>query len=197
MGCLQNKNVHNLKLIIMKNILYVISFLSICINCKAQQQILSMNTVGMHIENVYYKDLDNELDPYIGTWKGTFDNKTFIITFSKLKLHNTIGNYDQDRLMGKYKMLDSNNAELYSTYNLADDKAKVISLGFVEQTSKTKLRLLFSDLCIEGEIHLNFTSLKKTQMHWKYFTKQTLITDEAGCAVDNEMPRGEMTLIKQ
>lgn len=197
MKTLQKKLAHNLKLTIMKNIVYIICFLSVCINCKAQQQVLSMNTVGMHLENTYYKDLDNELNQYEGTWKGTFDNKIFTIIFSKIKLHNSIGNYDQDRIIGKYKMQDINGNELYSTYSLPDEKAKVTSLGFVEQTNHTKLSLMFSDLCIDGEIHLSFDNPQKTQMHWKYFTNQTLVVDDSGCAPYNEMPRGEMTLIKQ
>lgn len=181
----------------MKNIFLIITIFFTVLSCRAQQQIISMNTKGFHIEGVYYKDLDNELNQYEGTWKGTFNNKTFTITLIKIKLHDPIGNYDQDRLIGKYKMLDANNNQLYSTYNLADDKAKVTSLGFVEQTNKTKLRLMFSDLCRDGEIHLSFDNPQKTQMHWKYFTNQELVVDDSDCSPFNEMPRGEMTLIKQ
>lgn len=180
----------------MKNISLLILII-ISIGCNAQQQIIPFGTRGWPVEGAYYKDINNELDPYIGTWKGTFYNKKFTITFSKYKGYNSLGNYYEDRLAGKYKMQDANGNELYSTYSLSNDKAKVTSLGFVEQTNKTKLRFLFGDLCIEGEIHLSFDNAQKTQMHWKYFTKQTLITDDIGCAPFNEMPRGEMTLIKQ
>ena len=192
-----NKTVYNnLKYNIMKNILasiFIITFFS----CKAQQQVLSMNTKGFSIEGVYYKDLDNELNIFEGTYTGTFENKTFIITLIKTKIHDPIGNYDQDMLIGKYRMLDSNGNQLYSTYNLADNKSKVKSLGFVEQTNKTKLRLMFGDLCIDGEIHLSFENPQKTLLHWKYFTNQTLVTDDSDCAPYNEMPRGEFTMIKQ
>ena len=94
-------------------------------------------------------------------------------------------------------MIDANGVQLYSTYNVPDDKAKVISLGFVEGTNKTKLRLLFGDLCIDGEIHLSFENTQKTQMRWKYFTKQELVVDDSDCAPYNEMPRGEFILYKQ
>ena len=180
----------------MKNILatlFIITFVS----CNAQQQILSMNTKGFHIENIYYKDIDNELNIYEGTWKGIFNNKIFTITFTKVKLHSLIGNYDQDRVIGKYKMEDTSGNQFYSTYNLPTEEAKVTSLGFVEQTNKTKLRLMFSDLCIDGEIHISFENPQKTLLHWKYFTNQTLVTDDSDCAQYNEMPRGEFTLIKQ
>jgi len=165
-------------------------------SCKAQQQILPLEIKGWPVEGTYYKDLDNDLNPYVGTWKGVFEGKTFIITFIKIKDYETYDKYYKDRIIGRYKMLDSAGNQLYSTYNLPDDKTKVIGLGFVNST-KAKLRLLFSDLCIQGQVILNFENSQKTQMHYHYSTEQTLITDDTGCAPYNEMPRGEMTLIKQ
>ncbi|SDM15556.1 DUF6705 family protein [Chryseobacterium taihuense] len=179
----------------MKNILiiFVLSF----IGCKAQQQIVPLEKSGIPVANTYYKDLDNEFAPYIGTWKGTFENKTFIITFTKFKGYNSLYEFYDDRLAGKYTMLDSNGNVLYSTYNLANEDAKVSSLGFVENTNHTKLRFQFSDLCIDGEIHISFNNIQKTQIYWKYFTYQEFVTDDSGCAPYNEMPRGEFVLTKQ
>lgn len=196
MELLQKILVHNnLKFTIMKNILFILTF--ICISCSAQQQIIPLETKGFPIEGTYYKDLNNDLEPYIGTWKGTFDNKTFTISFSKYKDYNSMGNYYKDRLIGRYKMLDANGNLLYSTYSLADTDIKVSSLGFVNSTTKDKLRFYFSDLCRGGQIVLNFENPQKTQMHYIYYTEQELITDETGCSPYNEMPREEMTLIKQ
>ena len=178
----------------MKYIVLILVF--IFIGCKAQQQILPLETKGWPVSGTYYKDLNNELGPYVGTWEGVYDNKTFIITFFKIVDHDNFDNYYKDRIIGKYKML-SNNNELYSTYNLPDSKTKVISLGFVEATNNAKLRLMFNDLCIEGEIHISFLNPQKTEMKWKYFTYQTMITDSTGCAPYNEMPRGEFILTKQ
>lgn len=186
---------NNLKFINMKNILFIFSF--IYISCNAQQQIVPLETKGFPAEGTYYKDLNNDLDPFIGKWKGTFNNQTFIISFSKYKDYNSMGNYYKDRLIGRYKMLDTNGNQLYSTYNLEDKDVKVTSLGFVNTITKDKLRLYFSDLCRGGQIVLNFENPQKTQMHYIYYTEQELITDEAGCSPYNEMPRGQMTLIKQ
>jgi len=179
----------------MKNIIFI-ALLLIGFRSNAQQIIL-YDTRGETVEGAYYKDLNNELDPYLGTWSGTFEGKTFTITFSKFVFFNSLGNYTEDALAGKYTMKDAGGNLLYSTYNLSDDDAKVQSLGFVGGTNRTMMRFMFLDLCIEGEIHLNFDNPQKTQMHWKYLTMQTLVTDTSGCAPYNEMPRGEMTLIKQ
>lgn len=196
MATQQNRAVHNNsnRTTIMRNLLFIfcLSFFA----CKSQQ-IIPLETKGFPIENTYYKDLNNELDPYIGTWKGVFNDKIFIITFSKYKNYNSTGNYYKDRLAGKYRMLDASGNQLYSTYNLSDEKAKVMSLGFVEGTNKTKLRLMFNDLCIGGQIVLSFENIQKTQMHWTYYTEQELVPDDSGCAPYNEMPRGEFTLTKQ
>jgi hypothetical protein len=181
---------------IMKNIL-LFTVVLICFTCKAQQQIIPLETKGWPVEGTYYKDLNDELLPYIGTWKGTFDNKTFIITFTKYKDYNSMGNYYKDRLIGKYKMLDNNGAQLYSTYSLTDDEAKVSSLGFVPNTSRSKLLLLFKDLCRDGQMNIYFENAQKTQIHWRYFVNQTLITDDTGCSPNNEMPKGDFTLTKQ
>lgn len=183
-----------LKKTLMKNILLL--FTLFIFSCKAQQ-IIPLETKGIPVENTYYKDLNNDLDPYLGTWKGTFENKTFIITFSKYKNFNSLFEYYKDRLAGKYKMLDSNGNELYSTYNLTDEDAKVTSLGFVGPNNLNKLSLSFGDACIDGEIHISFINSQKTQLYWKYFTNQTLLTDNTGCAPYNEMPRGEFVLTKQ
>ena len=167
----KKKSALNLKFIIMKNLLLFI-LLMIGTFSNAQEQIVPLETKGWSEENMYYKDLDNELLPFVGTWKGTFQGKIFEITFSRIKYHLTLDNFSMDRIIGKYKMSDSNGNILYSTYNLIDNKAKVKSLGFMNY--KTKLRLLFLDKCIEGDILIHFTNVEKTQMYWKYITNQTI-----------------------
>ncbi|UPQ77538.1 DUF6705 family protein [Chryseobacterium nepalense] len=169
----------------------------LCISCSypmAQEQILPLETKGASAEGAYYKDLDHELDPFLGTWQGIFQGKTFIITFSKIKRFNSLGNYYKDTVIGKYKMLDSGGNELYSTYNLAGNKTKISSIAFMDY--KTKLWLSFTDKCIEGDILIHFTNYEKTQLYWKYITNQTIVTDDSQCAPFNEMPRGEFVMNK-
>lgn len=189
----KKKSVDKLKNYIMKNLIVLFILFISCSYPKAQEQIIPLETKGDRIEGAYYKDLDNELLPFVGTWKGTFQGKIFTITFSKIKYNYS--DYYADTIIGKYKMQDSNGNVLYSTYNLTDEKAKISSIGFMNY--KTKLRLLFLDKCIEGDILIHFTNVEKTQMYWKYVTNQTIVTDDSNCAPYNEMPRGEFILNKQ
>ncbi|MEA1849074.1 DUF6705 family protein [Chryseobacterium sp. MHB01] len=178
----------------MKNLLLLFI---LCISCsypKAQEQIVPLGTKGWSEENMYYKDLDHELDPFVGTWQGTFQGKTFVINFTKIKYHFTISNYYSDMIVGRYKLLDGNGNELYSTYNLSPTRSKVKSISFIDY--KTKLYLIFTDKCIEGDILIHFTNYEKTQLYWKYITNQTIVTDDSQCAPFNEMPRGEFVMNK-
>ncbi|WP_230032418.1 DUF6705 family protein [Chryseobacterium sp. Bi04] len=179
----------------MKNLLLLFIVFVSCSYPKAQEQIIPLETKGGRTAGAYYKDLDNELSPFVGTWKGTFQDKTFIITFYKIKYYNSLSDYFQDSIIGKYKLLDSNGSELYSTYNLADNKAKILSIGF--KNYKTKLWFSFTDKCIEGDILIHFTNVEKNQIYWKYITDQTIVTNTANCAPFNEMPRDEFILNKQ
>lgn len=49
----------------------LLSFLFICLGCKAQFNIIprydETQSYGK-IKNAYYKDVDNQLNPYVGTW---------------------------------------------------------------------------------------------------------------------------------
>ncbi|MEC4050992.1 DUF6705 family protein [Flavobacterium sp. SUN046] len=58
----------------------------------------------------YIKDMNNEYDPYLGTWEGTWDNKK--ITFYLTKVEHQRINYSQDDyqyrdiVIAKYKVVD-------------------------------------------------------------------------------------------
>ena len=70
----------------MKNI-FLLSIMLLSFSCKAQQ-IYPLNTSFSAIQNnTYLKDTNNELIPFIGTWKATFDNKEITIKVDKVAQH--------------------------------------------------------------------------------------------------------------
>lgn len=81
----------------MKNTLFTIIFLVfISLSCKAQQPIISIeDATAEEIENAYYKDTNNILDPFVGSWVLN-DGTTYLkIVFEKKIMVNT-GNYFED-----------------------------------------------------------------------------------------------------
>lgn len=78
-------------------------------------------------ENVYVKDVEGDLDKFIGTWKGTTNDKTFEITVAKFVKLIT-GTYF-DALQMKYKVVDSTGNTIINTYNLSNDNYLVLTVG--------------------------------------------------------------------
>lgn len=175
----------------------IVLLFSVIINCiYSQTKILPLNTRGDWEYGVYYKDLDNELTPYVGIWKGQIKGQIFQIIFEKVKEYDKFDGYWEDRLYAKYEMKDSNGKVLYSTYN---GKIKVKSIGFADK--RTRLVLLFLDKCIQGDIYLKFTDSTKSKIEWEYEnipqTIAVLEGQEPNCAKIYEMPQEKFILVKQ
>jgi len=103
----------------MKNIFsFIVLFISL-LSCKAQQ------TVGIYDgdpslpEGTYYKDLNNDLDKFTGTWKFEQGNTVLIIILEK-KDHvlNTTFNQYEDLIVGEYKYEFNNQVVLDYLYRI-------------------------------------------------------------------------------
>ena len=85
------------------------------------------------INGTYLKDIDNEFDPYIGTWQGTWNDKIFTLKIEKISHYtNTYPNgdyYYRDLLIGNYIVTDlSTELELANSLSITNPElAKVIS----------------------------------------------------------------------
>ena len=89
----------------------------IAFSCKAQ-------TVGLDApyntpEGAYYKDLNNELDKFEGTW--VFDNGTtiFTIVLEKREQQQVLNDY-RDLLKGEYKYEENGQVQVNTLSNLND-----------------------------------------------------------------------------
>ena len=66
----------------MKNLFLIIILFTLTISCKAQTY--PLRTFTQIPQNAYLKDTNNELQYYVGTWKGSWNNKTIYITLKKI-----------------------------------------------------------------------------------------------------------------
>lgn len=83
------------------------------LSCKAQTPIVGLDAPSNTPEGAYYKDLNNELDRFVGTWKFTNGDKEFIITIQK-KEQLQIRNSYRDYLVGEYSYT-KNGEEIVNT----------------------------------------------------------------------------------
>lgn len=116
----------------MKNLLVIILAL-LSISCNAQ--IISLESFAQcsatsNCPNFnYIKDTNNSLDKNVGTWKGTYNGKTYELQFKKV-LYEDFG-IKSDILKGRMRIKDSNGNIIYDTFNEPDDtKTKFSGFGF-------------------------------------------------------------------
>ena len=138
----------------------------------------------------YMKDINNELQDYVGTWKGIWDNKTLLITFKKItNRYNMYFKYNEDLLIAKFKVTDSGGNILFDNTSDSDNNAKIIGSGFAIMGAKSgpdksiggKYTMLYHDesLCnLRGTIYINFANTAKTQMQFEFNQKKRYIFPE-------------------
>ena len=109
----------------MKTLKYlkIVLLILITVNCHAQTSVVDLiNDDGSAITNTYYKDVNNLLNPFEGTYLYTIGNTSFIIRLVKVfKQYN--GKYYEDLLIGEYEYIENGIpkantlAELTTIYN--------------------------------------------------------------------------------
>jgi hypothetical protein len=90
----------------MKNIIFIlVTFFTI--SCKAQQ-IKDVFRDEEYQAGVYYKDLNNNLNPFVGIYTYTNGTKTFKMELRKM-IHSSVNNiYFEDMIIGAYEYKDGN-----------------------------------------------------------------------------------------
>lgn len=116
----------------MKNII-INSFILLFTITSVAQTVVPLETqytTNFLASDVYFKDINNELDKFLGTWKyeNTMSNTVFEITFTKEENTSTIHNCTDDGLTAEFKLI-IDGIEQYNTYT-TDYGNMVIAVGF-------------------------------------------------------------------
>lgn len=90
----------------MKTIILIIAVL-MTFSCKAQTTILTLEEKNIpdDLTGVYFKDLNNELNKFAGTWKYQNGSTSLTITLVKKQVYN--GEWYGDELLGEYDYVDN------------------------------------------------------------------------------------------
>lgn len=94
----------------MKNKFLLLIF-SIVLTQSCFSQEYPLNTSPSDVpNNAYIKDMNGELDKYIGLWKGNWNGKIVYLDLRKIKTSNNLGvnTYYKDRIYGERKVINSN-----------------------------------------------------------------------------------------
>ncbi|MCY1661415.1 DUF6705 family protein [Chryseobacterium sp. SL1] len=154
------------------------------LSCKAQQVLPLNGSVVNSPINSYFKDINNELDFYVGNWKANFQNKTMILKITKA-LHRPFEmldkNYFQDQLIIRYEIKDINESVLQTTLNRSftdqnDVKLLIESSG--TESNGDIVNLLFAGgNCSVGIGEIILKKINNTQFYWSYYPGTTTRND--------------------
>jgi hypothetical protein len=91
----------------MKQITKIIPILLFALSCKAQSPIKNITEDnGARIEGIYFKDINNYLDPFVGTYLYTNGTTSLKIVFEK-KVMSYDGHEYEDMLIGEYQYIEN------------------------------------------------------------------------------------------
>ncbi|UZT96003.1 hypothetical protein ODZ84_12205 [Chryseobacterium fluminis] len=166
-----------MKTLHLKIITSFIFFNMLCF-CKAQQ-IYPLNTNFNSISNYsYLKDLNNELSPYIGVYKGIFQGNE--ITLFVTKQEHKLIDYDnqkfyRDIISIKFQIKNSSGIVLQDTQNASSNENTIESL----KTKSNNLILSYSGTnCGVGWGKIILKKINDTQLSWTYGSNSSIINDQ-------------------
>src|SRR5699024_8529723 len=100
----------------MKNYITIIALFIVSLSCKAQyNNIVPLENYYSYGEGknqvpqgTYFKDVNNVLNKYVGTWKGEFDGKQYTLKAHKSSRTTTSGKMKKDLIYIRYTIKDAN-----------------------------------------------------------------------------------------
>ncbi|HLS29283.1 MAG TPA: DUF6705 family protein [Flavobacteriaceae bacterium] len=114
----------------MKNYITIIALFILSLSCKAQyNNIVPIENYHSYVENhnitqgTYFKDVNNVLNKYVGTWKGEFDGKQYTIKAHKSSKTTISGRMKKDLIYIRYTIKDPNDNIIKKTIDVADAPA--------------------------------------------------------------------------
>ncbi|MDY3348017.1 hypothetical protein PG605_12040, partial [Riemerella anatipestifer] len=99
----------------------------------AQAYEYSKSPNGIPEDVSYAKDINGDLNRFVGTWKGIYNGKTYEFNFVK-KLNDDKYEVRWDFLIGRLKITDRNGKIIYNTFNEDDDKTYFSGWTFQRRT---------------------------------------------------------------
>lgn len=157
----------------MKNIIIL---LFICTSSLVSCQIYPLSTSSSHVPNgAYIKDTNNELDKYVGVWKGVWNGKTVFLDLRRYKkYHPGVRSYYIDEIVGGRKIINSNGVvEIDKISNFNYNSAEFYGMFISLRYAGNKRFLFFPDDMCNKSASLDITSFEtvsvaKMTLNMKY-----------------------------
>jgi hypothetical protein len=155
-------------------------------SCKAQQ-VYPLKTDHTEVaQNSYLKDVNNELDSFIGTWQGNFNGNSITLFVTK-EIHRFFNEnqykYYKDILSIKYVIKNSSGVVLQNTQNMvfpAEQLKHTMYSQWAEDSGNSLLFYYGGTNCSVGWGKIILKKLSSTQISWEY-RPNDIILDDTRC----------------
>ncbi|WP_419495369.1 DUF6705 family protein [Chryseobacterium bernardetii] len=158
-------------------------------SCKAQE-VHPLNTSALDAPvGSYFKDLNDELSYYTGTWNATFQNKTItlqILKQIKVPIKRFQKSFYRDLLFVRYEV-KKNGVVSESTLNkdFTNNSQLSIESAYIQDNGNSVTLLFSGGNCSVGIGTINFKKINATQFSWGYYPGTTTSND-INCPPDRE-----------
>ncbi|MDQ1163586.1 hypothetical protein QE422_003954 [Chryseobacterium sp. SORGH_AS 447] len=153
----------------MKNTLFLIALIISLISCKGQQ--LPLNTFMDDIpSNAHVKDLNNELNPYVGIYKANYQGEDITLYITKVndKLEERSNkNFYRDALVIKYIVKNSSGIVLQDTQNNNIPNIELYSTR-IRSYDNSVIFYYSGTNCRVGWGNVYIKKINATQISWLY-----------------------------
>ncbi|WP_185207094.1 DUF6705 family protein [Chryseobacterium sp. C3] len=169
----------------MKKLLSILLMAFLIVSCKGQQY--PLNTFFENVpQGAYLKDLNHELDPYVGIYKTNFEGNeiTLHITKQENKLEKSTGKtYYMDALIIKYIVKNSLGVTLQDTQNQTVQTNKLYSINTRPYENSVILYYTGTN-CGVGWGKVTLKKLNSIQISWDYSPNSTSVGDDCPANAD-------------
>lgn len=142
----------------------------------------------------YFKDLDGELDPYVGLWKGSWNGKTLYLELKKIKHTFDTPNDPHiiytDRILGERKIIEADGTiSIDRITNFDIQKPEFYGINSKFSNPNQKQLYFVTGVCgITADLDVTFLDTAKTQMSLHFIYRPGYL-DES-CQYYNSMQQG-------
>ncbi|REC70276.1 DUF6705 family protein [Chryseobacterium rhizosphaerae] len=190
----------------MKNIVLILIIL-LSFSCKAQSVIsleqayeYSKSPDGLPESVTYVKDINNRLDQFVGTWKGSYGGKNYEFQFIK-KINFGEYSVKWDEIIGRFMVKDNAGNVLYNTLNEINDN-NTYFWGARLQNRAYEMSFVGNYDCLEsGSVYIEIRINNTNEMKLFYSQDKDGILNPAKCPNFNTyvplLPTETMILTRQ
>lgn len=155
------------------------------ISCKAQQ-VYPLNTSWDDVPTgSYFKDLNNELAQFVGTWKANYSDKSITLIITKelqRPFESMVKSFYRDQLSVRYHIVNNGGLTIHSTLNnnfASNPHFKFVSVA--SRQSLNEVTLIYNGGgCSIGMGTVYFKKINATQFQWIYIPEPQTLSDQ-GC----------------